>query len=131
MPNHWHLCIRPAVDGEMSRFAQWVGLTHTQRYNAHYGTTGQGHLYQGRYKSFPIQDDEHFLTVCRYVERNAYTAELCAAPDQWRFGSLHRWKYGATAEKKLLSGWPIPRSSHWVDKVAMALEEEKVSGTEK
>ena len=74
MPNHWHLCVRPKVDGEMSRFAHWLTLTHTQRHNAHYGTTGEGHLYQGRFKSFPVQSDEHFLKVCRYVERNAFSA---------------------------------------------------------
>ena len=44
MPNHWHLVVSPKVDGEMSRFGQWLGLTHTQRYNAHYQTTGEGHL---------------------------------------------------------------------------------------
>ena len=77
MPNHWHLVVSPQVDGEMSRFGQWLTLTHTQRYNAHYQTTGEGHLYQGRYKSFPVQSDEHFLSVCRYVERNAFAADLC------------------------------------------------------
>ena len=94
MPNHWHLVVRPEVDGEMGRFGQWLGLTHTQRYHAHYDTAGEGHLYQGRFKSFPVQDGDHFLTVCRYVERNAYTAELCESPDQWRFGSLWRWAHG-------------------------------------
>ena len=32
---------------------------------------GLGHVYQGRYKSFPVEEDEHFLAVARYVERNA------------------------------------------------------------
>ena len=98
----------------MSRFAQWLGLTHTQRYNAHYDTTGQGHLYQGRYKSFPVQDDEHFLSVCRYVERNAFTAELCESPDDWKYGSLYRWRHGTPKEKSLLSKWPISRRPNWV-----------------
>ena len=114
MPNHWHLVVRPTKHGEMSRFAQWLSLTHTQRYNAHYDTTGQGHLYQGRYKSFPVQDDEHFLSVCRYVERNAFTAELCESPDDWKYGSLYRWRHGAPKEKSLLSKWPISRRPNWV-----------------
>ena len=74
MPNHWHFVVQPRVDGEMGRFGQWVSLTHTQRYHSHYHTVGMGHLYQGRYKSFPVQSDEHFLTLCRYVERNALAA---------------------------------------------------------
>ena len=65
MPNHWHLALRPNVDGEMGRFLRWVTATHTMRYHAHYHTSGEGHVYQARFKSFPIQDDEHFLTVCR------------------------------------------------------------------
>jgi putative transposase len=126
MPNHWHLVIRPRVDGEMARFCQWLTLTHTQRYHAHYKTAGQGHLYQGRYKSFRVQDDEHFLTVCRYVERNAYSADLCESPDRWRWGSLYRWKHGTTSERRILSSWPIPRSSGWVAHVRAALSEREL-----
>ena len=126
MPNHWHLCVRPLVDGELSRFAHWLTLTHTQRYNAHYKSTGEGHLYQGRYKSFPVQDDEHFLTVCRYVERNAFSAELCEAPELWRYGSLFRWVSGTAHEKRLLSAWPIARHRNWVQRVTMALSDKEL-----
>lgn len=121
LPNHWHLVVRPEVDGEMARFGQWLGLTHTQRHHAHYHTAGTGHLYQGRFKSFPVQDDSHFLTLCRYVERNAYTAGLCDRPDQWRFGSLWRWAHGTNEEKTLLAAWPIPRRPNWIDFVAASL----------
>jgi putative transposase len=54
MPNHWHLVLRPRGDGELSRFVGWLTLTHTQRWHAHYQAVGMGHLYQGRFKSFPI-----------------------------------------------------------------------------
>ena len=121
MPNHWHLVVSPERDGEMSRFGQWLGLTHTQRYNAHYHTTGEGHLYQGRYKSFPVQSDEHFLSVCRYVERNAYTAELCDSPDLWPYGSLYCWCHGTAEDKSLLSKWPIPRRPGWLNWVKRPL----------
>ena len=60
----------------MSDLLRWVSLTHTMRYHAHDGTAGQGPGYQGRFKSFPVQDDEHFLVVCRYGERNALRAGL-------------------------------------------------------
>ena len=55
MGTHWHLMLRPLVDGEMGRFCKWICGTHTMRHNAHYHMTGKGHLYQGRFKSFPIQ----------------------------------------------------------------------------
>ena len=54
-------------------------------------TGGTGHLYQGPFKSFPCQSDEHFLTVCRYVERNALSGNLVTAAEDWQYGSLHRW----------------------------------------
>ena len=76
LPNHWHLVLWPRRDGELSDFMHWLTLTHTQRWHAHYQNIGGGHLYQGRFKSFPVQTDEHYLTVCRYVERNALRAGL-------------------------------------------------------
>ena len=48
MPNHWHFMLWPKVDGELSAFIQRLTHTHTQRYHAHYHTTGTGHLYQVR-----------------------------------------------------------------------------------
>ncbi len=79
MPNHWHLVVWPTENGQLSTFTDWLTLTHTQRWHAHRGTTGSGHVYQGRFKSFPCQDDDHFYTLCRYVERNALTAVLDSA----------------------------------------------------
>ena len=76
MPNHWHLVLYPKVGEDLSNFMRWITHTHTQRYHTHYKTIGYGHIYQGRYKSFPIQKDNHFLQVCRYVERNSLRAGL-------------------------------------------------------
>ena len=84
MSNHWHMVLSPQLDGEMSRFLYWITMTHTARYHAHYSTVGEGHVYQGRYKSFPIEDDAHFLTACRYVERNALAAMTANAEKQFK-----------------------------------------------
>jgi len=90
MPNHWHFILQPTEDGGMSRFLGWASLTHTMRYHAHYHSSGEGHVYQGRFKSFPVQDDDHFFVVCRYVERNALRAGLVDRAEDWRWGSLYR-----------------------------------------
>ncbi len=76
MPNHFHLLVWPRDDGDLSTFMRWLTMTHTQRWHAFHRTVGSGHLYQGRFKSFPVESDDHFLTVCRYVERNALRANL-------------------------------------------------------
>ncbi len=121
MTNHYHLVLRPLVDGEMSRFMKWVGGTHTMRYHAHYKTGGMGHVYQQRYKSFPIQDDEHFFTVCRYVERNALRAGLVDRAEDWQWGSLWRWLQKPKPDPQLLSPWPMPRLSRWTERVNASL----------
>jgi putative transposase len=127
MPNHWHLVISPQQDGMMGRMLRWVTATHTQRYHAHYHTAGDGHLYQSRFKSFPIQDDAHFLVVCRYVERNALRASLVKRAENWQFGSLWRWLQRPEPEPHLLSPWPLRRSADWVSRVNEALSEKERS----
>ncbi|MBS0203766.1 MAG: transposase [Planctomycetes bacterium] len=117
MGNHWHLVVWPESDGDLSRFVGWLTLTHTQRWHAHRQSAGTGHVYQGRFKSFPIQADEHFLTVCRYVERNALRANLVQRAEEWRWSSLHRWCRGTSAERQILSPWPIRRSPGWLEHV--------------
>ena len=76
MPNHFHLLLWPREDGDLFNFMRWPAMTHTQCWHAHHRTAGTDHLYQRRYKSSPVQSDEHCLTVCRYVERNALRANL-------------------------------------------------------
>ena len=76
MPNHWHFVLWPKGDGELSEFMRLLSVTHVQRWHAHYRTAGTGPLYQGRFKSFPVQPDGNLLDVCRYVERNALASGL-------------------------------------------------------
>ena len=73
MPNHFHLVAWPRKDGDLSRWMQWLMTSHVRRYHRHYDSSG--HVWQGRFKAFPIQSDEHLLTVMRYVERNPVTGE--------------------------------------------------------
>ena len=67
MPNHWHLLLWPECDGELTAFMQRLTITHVRRWQEHRGYAGLGHVYQGRYKSFPVESDEHFWVVARYV----------------------------------------------------------------
>lgn len=109
MPNHWHIILWPKNDGEMTEFLRWLTLTHSQRLHAHRHTTGCGHIYQGEFKSFPIQDDESLLKAVRYVERNALWANLVERAEQWRWSSLWRRIHGD--KESLLSKWPIDMPS--------------------
>lgn len=117
MPNHWHLVVWPQRDGELSDFGHWLTLTHTQRWHAHYHDVGTGHLYQGRFKSFPVCADEHLLQVCRYVERNALRAGLVARAEAWPWGSLWQRALRPRPAKAILSAWPLEIPSDWVKEV--------------
>ena len=120
----------PHDDGELSRFIGWLTLTHTQRWHSAHGTTGCGHLYQGRFKSFPVEDDEHFLTVARYVERNALRAKLVRDAADWRWSSLARWLAGGPA-RGLLTSWPVRRSPDWLAHVNSPQTEAEVAALQR
>jgi putative transposase len=117
MPNHWHFILRPQTDEQLTDFLRWLSHTHTMRWHAHYGTSGTGHLYQGRFKAFPVEEDEHFYTVVRYVERNALRAGLVDRAEAWRRSSLWRRTAGDAASRALLAGWPLPLPRTWVEHV--------------
>jgi putative transposase len=117
MPNHWHLLLWPQHDGDLSRFMAWITLTHTQRWHAHRGSAGEGHLYQGRFKSFPVQEDDHYYSVCRYAERNALRAKLVTRAERWRWCSLWRMVEGDRVTKSLLAKWPVTRPRRWLELV--------------
>lgn len=119
MPNHWHLVLWPRLDGDLSNYMRLVTLTHTQRWHAHRATAGSGHLYQGRFKSFAVQDDAHFLTVCRYVEANALRANLVRRAEEWRWCSLWRAHRGEADQLPYLD-WPVARPRDWTEYVNQA-----------
>jgi putative transposase len=116
MPDHFHLLLWPREDGDLPRFMRRLTMTHTQRWHAQHRSAGSGHLYQGRYKSFPVQSDGHFLTVCRYVERNALRAGLVERAEDWRWGSLAA-RRDKESERPALSEWPIDRPRDWAPRV--------------
>jgi putative transposase len=115
MPNHWHFVVRPKTDEALGRWLGWVGVTHVRRHHEHYHCRGGGHLYQGRFKSFPVAQDEYFLALCRYVEANPLRAKLVDRAEQWRWSAL--WRRTHRAGGLTLSAWPVKRPSGWLDRV--------------
>ncbi len=118
MPNHWHLILYPKTNGTLSSFMQWLTLTHTQQYHAWKRTTGHGHIYQGRYKSFLIEKDVYLVAAIKYVERNPVRAKLVKRVEEWRWGSGYRRLAGSKKERDILSDPPLdlPRNYRaWVN----------------
>jgi putative transposase len=85
MPNHFHLLVQPEQAEQLNKWMQWLMTSHVRRYHQHYGTSG--HVWQGRYKSFIVQDNDHLLTVARYIEANPVRAGLAETAVQWPWSS--------------------------------------------
>jgi putative transposase len=119
MGNHWHFLVWPrrGRGHQVAQFFRWLSITHAQRWHAHHGTTGMGHVYQGRFKSFPVAGDEHLLAVLRYIERNPLRAKLVRRAEAWRWGSLYRRTHGTAEERALLCDPPVPLGRKWVERV--------------
>jgi len=112
MPTHFHLVLWPHADGDLSRWMQWLLTAHVRRYHRVRGTSG--HVWQGRFKAFPIQEDDHLLTVLRYVERNPVRAGLAKKADAWRWSSLYAGPRDAAPP---LHTWPVDRPRNWLARV--------------
>jgi putative transposase len=114
MPNHWHFILRPNDDDQLTEFLRWLTHTHTMRWHAHFGSSGTGHVYQGRFKAFPVENDAYFYSVARYVERNALRARLVERAEEWRWSSLWRREFGCVQMRSILSPWPLVCPHDWV-----------------
>ncbi len=89
LSDHWQFVVWPEEDGQVSAFFRWLAQTHAMRWRVAHRNMGYGHLYQGRFKNFPVQY-EHLLTMLRFVERGALSARLVARAEDWRWSSLWR-----------------------------------------
>ncbi len=97
LPNHFHAVVRAADTATLSAFMQLWMTTHIRRYHRYHGTSG--HLWQGRFKSFPINDDAHLLTVIRYVLQNPVRAHLVRRVEEWPWSSI--------ALPDIVDPWPM------------------------
>jgi putative transposase len=113
MSNHWHLVLWPERDGQLGAFMQKLTITHVRNWQENRRRVGYGHLYQGRYKSFPVDSDDHFYSLMRYVERNARRAGLVDRAEDWRWSSLWRREHGTADDRRWLSKWPLPQPRTW------------------
>jgi REP-associated tyrosine transposase len=115
MPTHWHLVVWPDTAGQLSRLMHWMTTTHALRWHSTRRTIGTGAVYQGRFKAIPVQTDEHFLRLCRYVERNPLRAGLADRAEHWRWSSL--WRRCNYCDAGILDDWPVPRPAEWLSQV--------------
>lgn len=112
MGTHWHFLLWPREDGDLSEFMKWITVTHTNRWHAAHGTAGIGHVYQGRFKSFPVQSSEHYLKTLQYIERNPVRAKIVNRPDQWQWSS-YAARTSRVDEIDFLRNGPVKLPANW------------------
>jgi putative transposase len=121
LDNHFHLLLRPR-GASISRIMQSLLISHTQRYHKHHRSGG--HVWQGRFKSPVIQDDEHLLTVLRYIEANPVRAKIVKRAEDYPWSSYT--VHGMGSESQLidpvapyeqLSASVALRRRKWAEKV--------------
>ena len=120
MSNHFHLALWPRHDGDLSRFMQWLLTAHVRRYHGHYQSSG--HVWQGRFKAFPIQQDEHLVTVLRYIERNPLWAGLVTRADDWLWSSMHE----RTGKSAVVPASPVALPKEWLNWVNAPMTDAEV-----
>jgi putative transposase len=110
MPNHWHMVVWPQQATQLSQYLQLLGTAHSARWRHRRRTTGEGHVYQGRYHAFLVESERQYFNVLRYVEANPVRAGLVTDALDWRWSSLAE---RATARPELIVPGPLPLPSGW------------------
>jgi putative transposase len=126
MPDHWHFLLWPEHKGDLSAFLQKLTITHVRNWQENRDRVGLGNVYQGRYRSFPVEagsseggpssaggESEYFYGVARYIEQNSLRTGLVKKADEWRWCSLWRRVHGTAAERKVLGAWPVKMPPNW------------------
>jgi putative transposase len=131
LDNHFHLLVRPR-GATISRIMQSLLVSHTQRYHRHYQSGG--HVWQGRFKSPVIQNDEHLLTVLRYIEANPLRARVVERADDYRWSSYLCHGLGAAdglvdplVNYEELAKRPEARQRKWAEKVHTPIDGKRLA----
>lgn len=93
MSNHVHLLVTPLEDGAVSRLMHQLAGSYVRYYNTRYGRSGA--LWEGRFRSCLVQDDEYLLQCYRYIELNPVRAGMVQHPEEYHWSSYHSNARGA------------------------------------
>ena len=130
LPGHFHMVFWPRKDGDLSHWMQWLATSHVRRYHRHYQSSG--HIWEGRFRAFPIQPDQHLLTVLRYVVQNPLRLKelKLRKPERWPWSSVGtnpRSGEAAGLERPRIEPGPVDRGRNWLKWVQRPLTAEELA----
>lgn len=85
MTNHVHLLLQVGEKASISQIMQSITICHTRHY--HFKYKRSGHLWQGRFRSPIVSDDEYLRNVMVYIEQNPVRAGMVNRPEEYRWSS--------------------------------------------
>lgn len=91
MGNHAHILIH-AKDEPLDRVMQRIETRYAVWFNQKYDRSG--HLFQDRFKSKAVNNDEYFMTALRYILNNPVKAGFCTSPEQYKYSSAYEYFSG-------------------------------------
>jgi putative transposase len=104
MTNHVHLILQPGDDpAGLGQLMKRLAGRQTRLFNRQEGRSGT--LWEGRYKSSPVETDAYLLACCRYVELNPVRAGMVADPAKYRWSS-HAQRIGESTDYPWLDSHP-------------------------
>ena len=84
MPNHVHLLVLEKEE-KLSDTVHSLAISYAQYYNIKYEHTG--HLFQGRFRSEPVNDWDYFVTLLRYIHQNPIAGGLTRSVKDYTWSS--------------------------------------------
>lgn len=99
MTNHIHLVIE-VTDIPISKIIQSVSTTYVKNHNKRYKKIG--HLFQGRFKSKLIQDEQYLIELCYYIHMNPVKASMCESLDEYIWSSHHAYSINKNQDPQML-----------------------------
>jgi REP element-mobilizing transposase RayT len=98
MDNHFHLLLRTR-QANLPKAMQWLGTTYTRKFNNRHDRSG--HLFQGRYKSILVENDQYLLHLSCYIHRNPIRAGIISRLADYPWSSYPSYGYARKTPKWL------------------------------
>lgn len=84
MPSHVHLLIKGELK-EISKFITRSEIVYAMQYNLN--QTRNGHLFQNRYYSQGVENEQYFWNCMNYIHNNPVNAQMVHVPSQYQYSS--------------------------------------------
>lgn len=117
MPNHFHLVIYAREAEHVRAFIHWAMTCFAHYYHEKNKTSG--HLWQGRFKSFLIEQEEYLIIALRYVENNPVRAGMVRSSRDWEWSSIKH--HCLRSYDEFIDPPPFTVPNDWPDLVDMPL----------